>query len=542
MKKLFLFLLIFLTAGLQMAISQEPVATSDFYDTDKVQDINITFSVDNWQYFLDSLRFNGNGMLEGTVEINGQKFENAGVRFRGTRSFAPGSSRNPLHIELDFKNKEQNIQGYKTLKLSNSLRDPSLLREVLGYEIARTYMPAPKANFARVSVNGSYYGLLVNLESVEESAFLERYFGEAGRPFFKARQVIDGKYPEGCKQNIYGSLEYDSAPECYEMNFEKLSDHGTRDLMELAVLLNEDPGRIETVLNVDVALWMLAYNNVLVNLSSYSGHHSVNYYLYQDKKGQFNPIVWDLNLCFGSYKNIGTGSDLRTKGLIELDPLMHADNPSKPLVSKLLESEEYRKIYLSHMRTILHDYFLSGKFEERSTALQSLIRPDVEKDVNKHYSMKDFDASLNKTIGRHSKIPGLLQLMERRASFLKSHPALAVFPSEISEVTVTERTPLSNKKVENFHITASVNKFPKRVILRYRLAGQENFNQVPMYDDGRSKDGEAGDGVYGITILPQNNESSIEYYIIAENAGLYSYSPANYMWEQYTASLPELNK
>ncbi|MFQ5447295.1 MAG: CotH kinase family protein [Saprospiraceae bacterium] len=542
MKRLSLLLLIFLTAGLQMGISQEAPTATNFYDTDKVQDIKITFSVDDWQYYLDSLRFNGNGLLEATVEINGQKFEHAGVRFRGTRSFAPGMPRNPLHIELDYKNKDQNIQGYKTLKLSNSLRDPSLLREVLGYEIARSYMPAPKANFARVTVNDKYYGLLVNLESVEEPAFLEHYFGTAGNSFFKARQVIDEKCPEGCKQNIYGSLEYDSSPECYEVNFEKLSDHGTPDLMELALLLNEDPGRIESVLNVDVALWMLAFNNVLVNLSSYSGHHSANYYLYKDKDGRFNPIIWDLNLCFGSYKNIGTGSDLRTKGLIELDPLLHADNPSKPLASKLLENEEYRKMYLSHMRTILHDYFLSGKFEERAKALQSLIRPDVEKDVNRSYSMSDFDASLNKTIGRRSKIPGLVQLMSRRSSFLKSHPALAVFPSEISTVEVTKRTPLSNKKVENFHITATVTKFPKRVLLMYRLTGQEDFNQAPMKDDGKSKDGEAGDGVYGITIVPQNGETTIEYYIVAENAGLFSYSPANYMWEQHSTSLTDLNK
>ena len=527
---------------MQMAISQEAPKPADFYETGKVQDIKITFPVSNWQYYLDSLRFNGKGMLEATVVINGQKFENAGVRYRGTHSFAPGMRRNPLRIGLDYKSKEQNIQGYKSLNLSNSLRDPSLLREVLGYEIARSYMPAPKANYARVTINGTYYGLLVNIESVEEPVFLERYFGGAGGPLFKARQVLDGKCPEGCKQNIYGSLEYDSSPECYEFNFEKLSEHGTSDLMELALLLNEDPERMGTVLDVDVTLWMLAFNNVLVNLSSYSGQRSVNYYLYKNENGRFYPIVWDLNLCFGSFKNIGTGSDLRTKDLIELDPLLNADNPSKPLISKLLENEEYRKIYLSHTRAILHDYFLNGKFEQRANELQSLIRKDVEKDTNKDYTLGDFDGSLNKTIGKQSKIPGLVQFMSKRASFLKVHPALAVIPSGISNVKAVERTPLSSKKVENFHITATVDKFPKRVLLMYRLAGQENFSQVPMHDDGRSNDGEAGDGVYGITILPQNGEASIEYYIAAENAALFSYSPANYMWEWHTASLAGLNK
>ncbi len=541
MKKTTLFLFLFLTFGLQKGFSQDK-STAGFFSTDKVQDIKITFQQANWSYFLDSLRFNGNGLLESIVEINGQRFEGAGVRYRGSKSFAPGTSRNPLHIELDYKNKDQNIQGYKTIKLSNTLRDPSMLREVLGYEIARTYMPAPMANFARVTINGKYYGLLANIESVEEPQFLERYFKSTGNPFFKVNQDAGERTPVGCKNNIYGSLEYDKLLPCYENNFEKLSEHGTKELIELTRILNEDPSKISSVLDVDVALWMLAFNNVVVNLSSYTGQHSVNYYLYQNKKGQFTPIIWDLNLSFGSFKNIGEGSDLKLKLLQELDPLLHADNPTKPLISKLLENQLYRKMYLSHVRTILNDYFLSGKFEERAKALQSLIHTDVANDANKYYDMTDFDNSLAKTIGKKSKIPGLLELMSKRADYLKTHPDLAIFPPNIMNVKVETRQPLSSKRMEHFHITAQVDKFPKRVSLFYRLSGEGNFTEVSMLDDGKNDDGTPENGIFGITIVPQNGEESIEYYIVAENAGLFSYSPAAYMWEKHTTTLEALNK
>jgi spore coat protein CotH len=38
-------------------------------------------------------------------------------------------------------------------------------------------------------------------------------------------------------------------------------------------------------------LWMLAFNNVFVNLDSYTGGFSQNYYLYKDENRRFNPVV-----------------------------------------------------------------------------------------------------------------------------------------------------------------------------------------------------------------------------------------------------------
>ncbi|HRF40565.1 MAG TPA: CotH kinase family protein, partial [Saprospiraceae bacterium] len=95
------------------------------------------------------------------IVVNGQNIEDAGVRYRATRSFQPGGSRNGLDILLNHVDANTNYQGYSSIKLSSALRDPSMVREVLGYEIARQYMPAPKANYARVTINGKLYGLFV---------------------------------------------------------------------------------------------------------------------------------------------------------------------------------------------------------------------------------------------------------------------------------------------------------------------------------------------------------------------------------------------
>ena len=537
-----LLLLTLVSAWSSAILAQVPAPVPALYQTDTIQEIRITFEASNWPYLLDSLRYNGNNMLRGTVTINGIPFEGAGIRYRGGKSFTPGSSRNPLHIALDHSDPSRHLEGYRNLKLSNTLRDPSMIREVLGYEIARRYMAAPLANFARVYINGSYYGLMANIESVEEAPFLERYFGGTGHGFFKANQQQEEKAPAGCKNNIYGSLEYDESPACYDYNFEKLSEHGTGALIKLAKTLQEAPATLPDQLNIDATLWMHAFNNLVVNLSSYSGQHSVNYYLYQDRQGRFTPVIWDLNLAFGSFKNTGSGSDLKIKQLQELNPLLYADNPTKPLVSKLLENPTWRKQYLSHLRAMLHDQVTSGNLEQRATELQQLIREAVDQDPGKYYTLEDFSRSLEETIGRKSKIPGILELMRKRSAFLKSHPELSVFPPDISQVQAASRQPLAQQQLEQFHITAQVDKYPKKVFLYYRLDNAVDFTEILMHDDGTADDGTAGNGIYGATVRPGGGETTIEYYIVAENAGLLSYSPADYMWNRHRTSLEAINR
>ncbi len=537
-----LLLLTLVSAWSSAILAQIPAPVPALYQTDTIQEIRITFEASNWPYLLDSLRYNGNTMLRGTVTINGIPFEGAGIRYRGGKSFTPGSSRNPLHIALDHSDPSLHLEGYRNLKLSNTLRDPSMIREVLSYEIARRYMAAPLANFARVYINGSYYGLMANIESVEEAPFLERYFGGTGHGFFKANQQQEEKAPAGCKNNIYGSLEYDESPACYDYNFEKLSEHGTGALIKLAKTLQEAPATLPDQLNIDATLWMHAFNNLVVNLSSYSGQHSVNYYLYQDRQGRFTPVIWDLNLAFGSFKNTGSGSDLKIKQLQELNPLLYADNPTKPLVSKLLENPTWRKQYLSHLRAMLHDQVTSGNLEQRATELQQLIREAVDQDPGKYYTLEDFSRSLEETIGRKSKIPGILELMRKRSAFLKSHPDLSVFPPDISQVQAASRQPLAQQQLAQFHITAQVDKYPKKVFLYYRLDNTAEFTEILMHDDGTADDGTAGNGIYGATVRPGGGETTIEYYIVAENAGLLSYSPADYMWNRHRTSLEAINR
>ncbi|MEM8908077.1 MAG: CotH kinase family protein, partial [Bacteroidota bacterium] len=324
-------------------------------------------------------------------------------------------------------------------------------------------------------------------------------------------------------------------------NYEMKSDQGWDDLIELTRVLNNDPEQLGKVLNIDRTLWMLAFNNVLVNLSSYTGQYSNNFYLYQDDFGQFNPIIWDLNLSFGSYKNTGKGSDLTLEQLQKMDPLLQMDNPAKPLIAQLLKDPNYKRIYLSHLRTILYDNFLNGKYEERAKALQATISSAFYSDPNKFYENSDFVSSLNTTIGTRSKIPGIVELMSKRSKFLKKHPEVSIFPPEVEEVKVVRREKFAPANITTFTIQAKVKKRAKRVKVFYRSNSDDPYTSVFMADDGKSNDLEAGDKLFGVTIDPQGAFDSIEYYIVTENAKAASFSPVNYMFEPYTATITELN-
>jgi hypothetical protein len=537
MKKLLLALITILPLA---ATAQTAKAGRALFDKKSIGEIRITLPAKNWVDALDSMRIYGMGMLSGSATVDGVKYDGVGVRFRGDKSYQMGLKRNPFSIKLNHANPDQNHQGYTAIKLSSALRDPSMVREVLFYEIASKYMPASQACYSKLYINDEYVGVFINVESPDKQ-FLQTHYGSSGNSCFKAGVDYKPETPNTCKQNIFGSLEYEDNIECYKGNFEMLSASGWSELQELTRVLNNDPGNIHRILDVDRTLWMLALNNVMVNLSSYTGAHSINYLLYRDNNGRFQPILWDLNLAFGSFKNTGKGSDLDLKELQNLDPLLHADNPYKPLISQLLKDPLYKKMYLAHVRQIVDENFSSGAYEKRAQELQGLIVVPFYDDKNKVYSQEDFQRSLRETVGRKSKIPGIVELMSKRARFLKAHPELTPLPSAISEVKVEGRGKFENQKVNSFHITARADRFPRRLLLYYRFSDSEPYNVMPMDDDAAGAL-PSGMKAYAANVDAKSADAVLTYYIVAENAGTVAFSPLNYVGKPYTVKLSDLNK
>jgi hypothetical protein len=537
MKNIFLHL-VFLS--LSFCFVQVASAQSKFYNIDEIQNVNITFEQTNWRYTLDSLRYNGEELLTADLNVNGTVFKNAGVRYRDARSFTPGGRRNGLFVKISTVDNNVTYSGVKAIDLSSALRDPSMAREVSGYEIARDYMIAPGANYAKVNINGEYYGLFVNVEVVDES-FVNNHFGPNTKGLFNSNPNSSEKEAEGCRAKLFGNLRHDNNADCFEHNFDKA--YGSwDDLFTLTDYLQNNPSKIGDILDVDQTLWMLALNNVLLNLQSYTGKSGTNYYLVKGAKGRFVPVLGNLNLAFGSYKNIGEGSDLTTLEMISLDPLLHVDSNTKPLISVLLANEDNKKLYISHCRTIMEEHFTKTSFRKRVKELQKIIFKELVNDTNRYYSTGDFSKSMDATIGRRSRIPGLAKVMESREAFLKNDVNFKILPPSIEDITLSGREKFSTSRVTDFRIQATLDQYTKKVYLYYRFGEKGEFMMKEMTDDGKSDDGTANDNTYGITIAPKAGSDEIEFYIKAENAKAVGFSPKNYVNEVHSSSLSSLNQ
>ncbi|HRY32601.1 MAG TPA: CotH kinase family protein [Bacteroidales bacterium] len=504
------------------------MAQMDFYSPEQVHEVRIYFHDQHWAHLLDSLIEAGQGRITGDVLIDGHLYKDAGIRYKGYSSWNPGSAKNPFNIELDYKINNRNHEGFTKLKLSNVIHDPSFVREVLAYHIARKYMPASRAGFANVYVNDTLAGLYTNVESVDKG-FIGRHFPSNDNCFFKGSPA-QLQYPFGQNANLsYRGSDTSAYLPYYELE----SDTGWKSIVHLTDILNNDPDQIGTVLNVDQTLWMHAFNYVTLNLDSYIGY-AQNYYMYQDDLGLFNPIPWDLNMSFGSFRN-SDGSNhylgLSMDELIVLDPLQHLSfsvSP-RPLMSRLFKNDTLRKMYLAHIRTIAEENFVNGEYYRLAAQWQDIADSYVMADSNKFYSYADFLLNLDTTVGGSGGLtayPGIKSLMEARIAYLASYPGYQGAPV-ISDVTHDPQLPLRGQECL-FNVRA-----PGAGVLTLflRQSSREVFTPLEMFDDGLHQDELPGDGIFGVSVTVTG--VVLQYYCYAENDSAGSFSPARAAFEFY---------
>jgi len=511
-----------------MASAWNSNAQDDFYDINTIQQIEISFTQSNWDYMMDTAKAgSGSYLMAQWVKINGVQYDSAGVKYKGSSSYDPTFAKNPLHISLDeFKN--QSYQGVTSIKLANFYGDPSMIREPLAYSILANYMDCPRSNFATVTINGSLIGLYANDESVNKK-FCSTHFYSSGNTFIKGSPELPGPFSKSNLKYISG----DSSD--YFGKYEIESDHGWNDLVELCEVITNQSEDIESMIDIDRALWMIAFNNVLVSLDSYTGWFSQNYYLYKDNTGRYNPVIWDLNMSFGGFpfagsQNGGSGAMTVTQ-MQQLSLELHYNHNDWPLLSLVYAHPIRWRMYVAHIRTITEEIFFSGSYLQTAGMMHSLIDDAVAADPNKFFTYDEFQGSLNTDIqfGAYV-IPGIQNLMDARSLYLSADYAFLQEPPEISSVAPDNPEPFLNEVVT---INATVTPVGgPEVRLRIRFSKEDKFQELNMFDDGNHNDGAAGDNIYGRSFIMTSLIA--QYYIYSENADAGKFSPENAEHEFYT--------
>jgi hypothetical protein len=415
----------------------KPAGSAPLYDTATLRTIFLEFENDDWQDELAAF-YNSDVEVPATVVVDGSRYPDVGVHFRGMSSFlmVPSGSKRSLNLSVDFVNEDQRILGHRTLNLLNVFGDPTFVRGVLYAEIAGHYIQAPKANFVRVVINGESWGIYVSSEQFNADFVRDRFGTSLG-----ARWKVPGS-PFG-----RGGMEYlgDDAAQ-YKRLYEirtRDDDRSWADLIRLFKVLNETPAEslvaaLTPLLDIDGALKFLALEIALVNSDGYWARAS-DYNIYQDPKGRFHIVPHDINEALAEQRGFGgrgrrggpppgfaaggpggpggagrAGFPPMPEGGIDLDPLVGLDDASKPLRSKLLAVPELRARYLGYVRDIAErwlDWKTLGPLVERH---QALIAGAVKADTRKLYTFEAFEAGVDQ--GDDS----LRAFVERRRAFLLS--------------------------------------------------------------------------------------------------------------------------
>jgi hypothetical protein len=405
-----------------------PQPEASLYDANVLRTLFLDFENSDWENEL--VDFHGTDVdIPATLTVDGKKYFNVGVHFRGMSSYGGvrNGSKRSLNVSLDLADEKQRLYGYKTLNLLNAHEDSTFMHTVLYSHIARKFIPAPKANFVKVVINGESWGIYVNVQQFDKVFIAENFQGTKG-PRWKVRGSPGG----GSGLNFIGE-DLDGYKRRYELKSND-DEKAWKKLIALCQTLSQTPiesleKSLEPMLDIDATLWFLALDNALINCDGYWIRAS-DYSLFCDDDGRFHLVPHDMNEAFQAPMGPGMGfgslgQQGSKKNPFELDPLIGLNDNRKPLRSRLLAVPTLRARYLEHIRAVAEELDWS-KLGPVVAQFQSLIEQELEVDTRKLTSFAAFKESLSEPanpgdVSNRSAIRNLRAFAQQRHKYLVNY-------------------------------------------------------------------------------------------------------------------------
>lgn len=354
---------------------------STVFPQDKVLRFDIEISSSNWEAMQSDLEDNlssgggpggGPGGMKSLLadftpiwapcsfKFNGTEWYNVGIRYKGNSSLqsAYQSGNNKLSFKLDFDEFEeaspayqnQRFYGFRQLNLNNNYDDASLMREKVGADLFRAFgLASSQTAFCVVYIdhgNGpQYFGVYALVEEVDDTVLDDQFADGSGnlyKPDGDAASFAQGTYDEGEmeKKTNVTIADYSDVKSLYDIinSADRISNP------------DEWKASLEAIFNVDGFMKWLAANTVIQNWDTY-GRMTHNYYLYNNPAdNKLTWIPWDNNEALQDGKQGGTLS-------ISLNEV----SSSWPLISYLIDVDEYNAVYKSYLRKFIDEVFIPSE-------------------------------------------------------------------------------------------------------------------------------------------------------------------------------------
>jgi spore coat protein H len=288
-----------------------------------------------------------------SFSFDGQVLDEVGLRLKGSDGSGQElSAKAAFSIKFDAFTNGLSLYGLQKLLLNNSWQDPSFLSEVLGYWLYQRYgIPAPRAAYAEVSVNGEPYGLYVIVEP-KDKRFVKSRFGESG-PLYEGSYGADFDRPEDLEEHIGG---------------------GTSQLQNLQQFLASTPdtelGHLPEYLDLDQFMLAWALDAIFDNWDGYF-FQANNFYLFQEPNQRFVLLPHGADQFFGT-------RDTR------LDTF-----PVGEIGKRLARSQKIKERFEQEAQRILNDTSLEDDIRVKIDALLSLIDTAAKRDPKKPHSEEE---------------------------------------------------------------------------------------------------------------------------------------------------------
>jgi len=333
----------------------------------------------------------------------------------------PTTDRYSFKLEFDHYVDGQTCFGLDKLILNNNYADATNMKEALIYDMYQ-YLGADASlyNYAKLSVNGEYWGVYLALEAVEDSFLLRNYGVQDGELYkpdsmnigggkdfgdFNADDIDFGDLnlgdmtlpdrnaaPAEQKTAAAGErpaddfgfgggkggfsmsgggadLNYtDDELDSYETIWDgEITDTTKADHKRVVTALKNisEGNALEDYMDVDNLLRYMAVHVFSVNEDSLSGMMAHNYYLYE-AGGKLNLIPWDYNLALGG---MGRSNDATS---VVNDAIDNAFSGTS-FFDTLMADEAYHSQYYAYLQQLVSEYIDGDGFDAFYTRVRSQI-------------------------------------------------------------------------------------------------------------------------------------------------------------------------
>lgn len=492
------------------------------YREDTVRAVYLNFSQANYWTLLTN-NYPSQTPIPASMVVDGVTYDSVAVRFKGQTSYSqlpPGSQKKSFDVDMNGYIAGQDLKGYESLNFNNSFQDNSFMREVVYLHMIRRHIPAAKANFIKLYLNGQNWGLYPNVQGLDGEYIAEWFFNNNGtrwRADSPSGMGGGGGAPNwGDGTAALNHLGNDTA--LYQPYYTLQKAHKPNpwdDLVRVCDKLNNTPlaslrDTLERYMDVDRVLWFLACEIAFSDDDGYVHKGKMDYCLYWDEvTGRMTTQEYD-------------GNSVLTAQNLGWSPFYNAANVNYPLQNRLFQLPELRQRYLAHLRTVIDDLMVTAAFNQLTSGYRTLVDTIVQNDPKKLMTYAQFTAGVT-TLQNN--------LNTRRNNLLANAEVAQAGPS-IGAVDhyaggVQNAAPTASEMVTvRASVSSGTGISGVRLFWCPQLFGP--FERATMFDDGAHDDGAAGDGVYGATIPVQVAGTWVRYYIEAKanNTALSaSYSP-----------------